>query len=181
MAVKILAVDDSATMRTILQMTFAGEDAEVVSVGSADDAMARLGEVAPDVMLVDGALASVDGYELTKRAKGASGDLAVVLLSSQHHPFDEARGSDAGVDAHLDKPFDTQRLIDLVGSTLKGARKAPVGAAASPPAAPPAPAGGEIPGVRPAPRSLKRTMAFGAPVGIKPPSVAPGAPAQPPA
>ena len=57
MPTKILVVDDSATMRRVLQMTFAGEDAQVVAVDSGDAGVAKAGEIAPDVVFADASMA----------------------------------------------------------------------------------------------------------------------------
>src|SRR5262245_10340779 len=61
---KILVVDDSATMRRVLQMTFAGEDAQVIAVESGDAGAAKAGEMVPDVVFADASMQGVDGYEL---------------------------------------------------------------------------------------------------------------------
>ena len=70
---KILVADDSATMRRVLEMTFAGEDASVVSVDSGDAALNKLGDFGPDIVFVDAALAGADGYEVTRRIKAQQG------------------------------------------------------------------------------------------------------------
>ena len=51
MPLTILVADDSASMRSILEMTFAGEDARVVTVGSGDQAVAKAREIRPDIVL----------------------------------------------------------------------------------------------------------------------------------
>ena len=177
MAVKILAVDDSATMRQILELTFAGEDAEVTTVSSGQQAVDAARQMNPDVVLADASMAGMDGYAVAQAIK-ADGGAAVVILSSQHTPYDEAKGKSSGVDDHVAKPFDSQIIIDKV-KALASNRPATVASkppqtsqgtgpstGQSPPSAPtPArpPAGGRV---------SKRTMAFG---------TSPVAPPQPPA
>ena len=67
MPTKILIADDSATMRTVMEMTFAGEDAQVVSVGTGDACVTKAAEVQPDVIFADASLEGVDAYEIAKR------------------------------------------------------------------------------------------------------------------
>jgi hypothetical protein len=85
----------------------------------------------------------------------------VILLASQKHPYDEAKGKAAGVDDHVVKPFDTQQLIDKLKRVLAQPRAAASkGAAAAAPivsAAPAAPPPAVAPQVRPAPN---KTIAF---------------------
>jgi CheY-like chemotaxis protein len=109
----LLAVDDSATMRKVLEITFAGDDFRVVAVDGASSALGRMGEE-PAVAVIDSALGGDDGYALAKEMRSRNGRLAVVLLTSRYNPYDPNRGRDAGVDDFIDKPFDTQMLIDKV-------------------------------------------------------------------
>jgi CheY-like chemotaxis protein len=148
---KILVADDSVTMRRVLEMTFAGEDARVVTVDSAEAALNKVAELSPDVVLADVSMPGVDGYELCRKLKSnaASAKTAVIVLASQHHPYDDAKGRAAGVDDHVSKPFDTQAMIERVHQVLARPRVSPAGAPAEapkaaaapkPPAPPPAPA-----------------------------------------
>ena len=134
MSVKILVADDSVTMRKILEMTFAGEDAEVVTVGTGRDAVERAQDLRPDVVLADISMDGMDGYGVAQaiKAQGALAQTAVVVMASQHHPYDAERGRGAGVDDHVSKPFDSQALLDKIGQVLSRPRAAPTAAAAQP-------------------------------------------------
>ena len=118
----LLAVDDSKTMRKVLEITFAGEDFRTVLCESADEALRKLGEN-PQVALVDAGLDNAGGYELCQKIKAASPNVAVVMLSSKQQPYDRARGSAVGADDFVDKPFDTQQLLEKV-TTIALARPA---------------------------------------------------------
>jgi CheY-like chemotaxis protein len=139
---KILVADDSATMRRVLEMTFAGEDATVTAVETADAALAKAAEFAPDLIFADASMPGVDGYELAKRIKAdpKTAKIAVVVMASQQAPYDDAKGRGAGVDDHISKPFDTQSVIDRVGQVLAKTRTSPAAPEAKPaPAARPVP------------------------------------------
>lgn len=149
MALKILAVDDSATMRTIMKMTFAGEDAEVLTVTNGDDAVAKAKAAVPDLVFADVSMNGVDGYEVARaiRADASLAKTAVIVMASQHHPYDDAKGKACGVDDHILKPFDSKVVIEKANA-VAAARKnsapaagpAVVAAAPAPVAAAPAPA-----------------------------------------
>jgi CheY-like chemotaxis protein len=127
----LLAVDDSKTMRRVLEITFAGEDFRTVLCESADEALGKLGEN-PQVALVDAGLDNAAGYELCQKIKAASPNIAVVMLSSKQQPYDRARGSAVGADDFVDKPFDTQQLLEKVTTIARRAASAPVMAAVAP-------------------------------------------------
>jgi CheY-like chemotaxis protein len=127
----LLAVDDSKTMRKVLEITFAGEDFRTVLCESADEALRKLGEN-PQVALVDAGLDNAGGYELCQKIKAASPNVAVVMLSSKQQPYDRARGSAVGADDFVDKPFDTQQLLEKVTTIARRAASAPVMTAVAP-------------------------------------------------
>jgi CheY-like chemotaxis protein len=128
----LLAVDDSNTMRKVMEITFAGEDFRTVLAANSNQAMEQLQQSGATVALVDSALEGNTGYDLCQRIKGASPQTRVLLLSSKQNPFDPGRGAASGADDHMDKPFDTQTLIDRVRALVSGgsARAAQVPVAA---------------------------------------------------
>ena len=111
MAKTLLAVDDSVTMRKVLEITFSGEDFRVITAENAQGALGMLGEN-PGVFVVDTVLGGEDGYALAKELRRRSPGAAIIMLASRYAPYDQARGRDAGADDWADKPFDTQQLID---------------------------------------------------------------------
>ena len=132
MTTTLLAVDDSKTMRKVLEITFAGEDFRTVLCESADEALRKLGEN-PQVALVDAGLENAAGYELCQKIKAASPNTAVVMLSSKQQPYDRARGTAVGADDFVDKPFDTQQLLEKVTTIARRAASAPMMSAAPAP------------------------------------------------
>lgn len=131
MTTTLLAVDDSKTMRKVLEITFAGEDFRTVLCESADEALGKLGEN-PQVALVDAGLDNAGGYDLCQKIKAASPNVAVVMLSSKQQPYDRARGTAVGADDFVDKPFDTQQLLEKVTTIARRAASAPVMTAVAP-------------------------------------------------
>jgi CheY-like chemotaxis protein len=130
----LLAVDDSATMRKVLEITFSGDDFRVTSAEGASGAIARMGED-PAAAVIDISLGSDDGYALAKELRSRNARLAIILLASRYSPYDATRGRDAGVDDFIDKPFDTQSLIDKVKKALVAREAAKPAAAAAAPSA----------------------------------------------
>jgi CheY-like chemotaxis protein len=190
---KILAVDDSATMRRIYEMTFAGQSGyEVVTANGGEQALRSAGGI--DLVLVDASM-SPSGYDVARSLRDGGFVAPILILASQHAPYDVERARAAGIDDHLLKPFDTQSLLDKSrdilqrgrsdGARSDGARGASPVAAAAPSASrtavptptilTPAVAVPSVPASSPAPARAsfaKPTAAYGAPPA-KAPAVVP--------
>jgi CheY-like chemotaxis protein len=137
----LLAVDDSATMRKVLEITFSGEDFNVVTASGKDSALAQLGtEPGPQVIVVDTVLGSEDGYAVAKEIRARDSKAVIILMASRYAPYDAAKGKDAGADDFMDKPFDTQQAIDKVKRAIVTREAAPSASATPSAAATPAPA-----------------------------------------
>jgi CheY-like chemotaxis protein len=170
-----------------MEMTFAGEDAQIVTVDNGEAAVSKAHEFAPDVVFADASMSGVDGYEVARRIKanGALAKTAVILMASQHNPYDDGKGRGAGVDDHVSKPFDTQSVIDRVAQVLARPRNVPAGASAAAPAAA-APAKPAAPPPAPVANANAQSTAGRTPLagrtmmGVQPPIQPPPAPARPP-
>jgi len=131
----LLAVDDSATMRKVLEITFVGEDFTVHASADRGGLLAKLGEN-PSAVVIDTTLEGDDGYAICKEVRSKLPRAAIVLMASRYTPYDQGRGREAGADDYVDKPFDTQQLIDKVKKAI-GVRESSAGPAVA--AAPPPP------------------------------------------
>lgn len=121
----LLAVDDSKTMRKVLEITFAGEAFDTRIAATTHEAFTQLAEQNISVALVDITLGEQSGYDVCKRIKAEFPAVQVLLLSSKQNPYDAAQGVSSGADDHLDKPFDTQVLIDKVRALVSRAEAQP--------------------------------------------------------
>ncbi len=132
----LLAVDDSTTMRKVLEITFSGEDFQVSGAADRAGCMAKLGEH-PSVVVIDTSLEGDDGYAICREVRGKVPRAVIVMMASRYNPYDAAKGKDAGADDYVDKPFDTQQMIDKVKKLLAAKESAPEAAAPPIAAAPP--------------------------------------------
>ncbi len=190
----LLAVDDSATMRKVLEITFSGEDFTVITADSSQAALGKLGDK-PAAVVIDTVLGSDDGYALAKEIRKKEPTAAIVLLASRYAPYDAAKGKESGADDFMDKPFDTQQLIDKVRKVVLAKEGAAVAAAPAPkvvPAAAAPAAAAKSPAPAPVAAAAKvaarsQTLVFGdtpplvQPAAAKPAAAAAESPrAQPP-
>ena len=120
---KLLLADDSPTIQKVVELTFADEGVTVVSVGSGAEALAKLTEDKPDVVLADVFMPLPNGYEICQHIKQNAElkHIPVMLLVGSFEPFDEAEARRVGADDTLTKPFQSiRRLIDRVGGLVSG-------------------------------------------------------------
>ena len=156
MTATLLAIDDSKTMRKVLEITFAGENYRTVLSDSASDALTKLRSERPALVLVDAILGDSNGYELCQRIKSEAPSVGVIILSSKQHPYDRTRGTASGADDFIDKPFDTQALIDKVAGLVQRMTDVAARPAPAPVARPIAAPAASVPSQRPV-----TTMSFG--------------------
>jgi len=157
-----------------LEITFAGEQFKTLLAASADEALQLLRAETPNVALVDASLGAVSGYDLCQQIKAQAPTTAVLVLSSKQQPYDRGRGAAVGADDFMDKPFDTQQLIDKVKGLVKNAAAGAVATTAAAPhrqAPPPVQAPARVQPVEP-PRTP--ALAYGTP-GSAPPQKPPAA------
>lgn len=113
MTTTLLAIDDSKTMRKVLEITFSGDTYQVLVADSAQQALEKLRADKPTLALIDANLGSAGGgYDLCQQIKREAPGVGVLILSSKQQPYDKARGASVGADEFMDKPFDTQQILD---------------------------------------------------------------------
>jgi len=125
----ILLVDDSPTIRKIVELTFSDSGIRVESVDDPASALERLDRIRADLLLADVALSGPNGYELCRAVKNSDRPVPVLLLAGTFEPIDARLADEAGADGHLTKPFESSHLLRRVETLLEP----------PPPAAPPDP------------------------------------------
>lgn len=149
MSKKLLLADDSITIQKVIQITFAHEDYELTITDNGDAAFAKAQEIKPDLVMADVYMPGKNGYELATAIKHdpALQSVPVLLLAGSFEPFDEDKARSCQADAWIEKPFESQNLIDKVAELLS----------AAPAAAAPAPAVEPEPVVEAAPEMIAET------------------------
>jgi CheY-like chemotaxis protein/molybdopterin-biosynthesis enzyme MoeA-like protein len=118
---KLLLADDSITIQKVVELTFADEGVGVVCVNNGREAIERLEELMPDVVLADVFMPQASGYEVCEYIKQNDKlkHIPVMLLVGSFEPFDEEEARRVGADETLTKPFQSiRRLIDKVGQLV---------------------------------------------------------------
>ena len=112
----ILIVDDSASVRKLVELTLRREGYSLISVDSGIGALAALAETEPDLVLLDVMLVAIDGFQICRviRQHPRLRHLPIIILSGRETDDDREAGARAGVNAYLTKPFKPQELIAIV-------------------------------------------------------------------
>lgn len=112
----ILAVDDSLTVRKIVSITLERLGYRVLTAADGMQALARLSEETPDLVLLDITMPRMDGYQVCKVIKQAplTKSIPVVMLSGKDGFFDKVKGRLAGATDYITKPFREATLAEVV-------------------------------------------------------------------
>jgi DNA-binding response OmpR family regulator len=116
----ILIVDDSASVRKLVELTLRRSGYSVISAVSGVSALATLAETRPDLILLDVMLVSLDGFQLCRAIRNHPdfAEIPIIILSGRESETDRQAGLSAGVDAYLTKPFKPNQLTSIVRQLL---------------------------------------------------------------
>jgi CheY-like chemotaxis protein len=117
---KLLLADDSITIQKVVNLTFADEGFDVITVNNGDDALRQISEQRPDIILADVNIPGPNGYEICEMIRHTDEvkDLPVVLLVGSYEPFDPDRAQHVGANDFLTKPFSSIRQLVATVSNL---------------------------------------------------------------
>jgi twitching motility two-component system response regulator PilG len=118
----ILVVDDSPTVRKLIAGKLEKCGHEVICANDGVEAMERLENFVPDLILLDITMPRMDGYQVCKqiRSNNATKDVTVVMISGKDGFFDKVRGRMAGTTGYITKPFGPETLMKAVEMYLSG-------------------------------------------------------------
>lgn len=113
MSLKILAIDDSRTMRNLLRATLcpAGFDVDIAEDG--EDGLKRFDETDPDVVITDINMPRLDGFGFIEAARKRKRDrvVPILVLSTESGDHMKARARESGASGWIVKPFDEDKLL----------------------------------------------------------------------
>jgi twitching motility two-component system response regulator PilG len=116
----VLVVDDSPTVRKIVQMTLQREHIRVITASDGLSALTSVADEVPAVILLDIQLPRMDGYQICQiiRKTLQFRQIPIIMLSGKDGLFDKMRGRLAGSTEYLTKPFDSVELVQTVKKHL---------------------------------------------------------------
>jgi DNA-binding NarL/FixJ family response regulator len=120
MAKQLLVVDDDPSLLLAVSDTLRAEGYEVVTARRGAEAMVRVAESLPDLIISDIRMPGMDGYALARNLRSAPRTrlVPIVFLTAKDETADRFAGFRTGVDAYLTKPFEPEELAAVVKSIL---------------------------------------------------------------
>jgi adenylate cyclase len=118
---RILVVDDNPTNREVLQVRLNSQGYEVITAVDGEDALAKVRESEPDLVLLDIMMPKLDGISVVKQLKQDSRlrFIPIILVTAKADTRDLVIGLEAGGDDYLSKPFEHAALLARVRSMLR--------------------------------------------------------------
>ena len=114
--VKVLVIDDSKTIRRSAENLLPSEGCDVITATGGFDALAKIANARPEIILVDIMMPRLDGYQTCALIKNSCEfkTTPVVMLSSKDGLFDKAKGRIVGSDEYITKPFSREDLLGTI-------------------------------------------------------------------
>lgn len=120
----ILIVDDEQRMINFMRMNLELEGARVISANNGRDALEKIRDDMPDVVLLDVMMPGLDGFETLRRLREAS-QVPVLMITAKDAEDDRIRGLELGADDYIGKPFSHRELASRIRAVLRRHYSAP--------------------------------------------------------
>ena len=116
MSKRVMTVDDSATVRKVLQMTLEEAGYDVVEAVDGVDALKKLSSESVDMLVTDLNMPNIDGINLIQEVRQKPGNrfMPIIMLTSEAQPEKKSAGKAAGASGWITKPFNPAQLLAVV-------------------------------------------------------------------
>ncbi|MBB3868479.1 two-component system response regulator VicR [Parageobacillus toebii NBRC 107807] len=115
---RILVVDDEKPIADILQFNLQKEGYEVICAYDGEEALQKVEEIMPDLILLDIMLPQKDGMEVCREVRKKY-DMPIIMLTAKDSEIDKVLGLELGADDYVTKPFSTRELLARVRANLR--------------------------------------------------------------
>lgn len=117
----VLVVEDEPALATMLRYNLERQGFRVDEAADGQEALLRIAEERPDLVLLDWMLPSLSGLEVCRqlRRRPATRDLPIIMLTARSEDQDAVRALDTGADDHIGKPFAMEALLARIRALLR--------------------------------------------------------------
>ncbi len=115
---KILVVDDEKPISDIVKFNLTKEGYEVYTAFDGEEALERVEEVQPDLILLDLMLPKKDGLEVCREVRKTH-DMPIIMVTAKDQEIDKVLGLELGADDYVTKPFSNRELVARVKANLR--------------------------------------------------------------
>jgi len=119
----ILVVEDEAALMALLRYNLERQGFNVEEASDGQEALLRIAEAKPDLVLLDWMLPAMSGIEVCRqiRRRPATRDLPVIMVTARTEDQDAVRALDTGADDYIAKPFAVEALMARIRALLRRA------------------------------------------------------------
>lgn len=114
----IIIIDDDPNISELMSLYLEKEGYQTTEFLSGVDALPKINELQPDLILLDVMLPQMDGYEVLGEIRKHS-KVPVIMVTAKGDTFDKVLGLELGADDYLVKPFDTKELLARVKAVIR--------------------------------------------------------------
>jgi two-component system response regulator MtrA len=118
MSARILVVDDDVALAEMIGIVLRGEGYIPIQAFDGAEALAKLEEAKPDLILLDVMLPGLDGIEVCSKIRETSG-VPIIMLTAKGDTTDVVRGLESGADDYVVKPFNPKELVARIRTRLR--------------------------------------------------------------
>ena len=115
---RILVVDDEERMIRFIRMNLEHDGFQVAEALSGKQAIQKIRDVTPDLILLDVMMPDVDGFDVLETVREFS-NVPVIMLTAKGEEDDRVRGLEHGADDYITKPFSPRELVSRVKAVLR--------------------------------------------------------------
>jgi two-component system OmpR family response regulator len=120
-AARVLVVDDEPNIVDVIAMALRYEGFEVDAAGTGAEALAKVRDTRPHVLLLDVMLPDMEGFEVARRLGAERARVPIIFLTARDATEDRVRGLTVGGDDYVTKPFSLEELVARVRALLRRA------------------------------------------------------------
>jgi two-component system, OmpR family, phosphate regulon response regulator PhoB len=123
----VLVVEDEAAIATMLRYNLEKQGYRVAEASDGQEALTRIQEQPPDIVLLDWMLPLMSGIEVCRqiRRKPSTRDLPVIMVTARTEDQDAVRGLNTGADDYITKPFTIESLLARMRALLRRSNAVP--------------------------------------------------------
>lgn len=119
---RILLVDDDADITADISAILKRAGFDVAAAGDGEEALRRVADFAPDLMVLDVKMPILDGREVCRRLREARNWTPIIMLTQYGDPIDKVMSLEEGADDYINKPYDAFELIARIKAVLRRVR-----------------------------------------------------------
>jgi len=119
--ISVLVVDDETAIQEVIRFALGKSGFSVQCASSGEEALAKINDNKPEILLLDWMMPNMSGPELTRRLRkdSVNSDIPIIMLTARVSENDKVAGLNAGADDYIVKPFSPRELVARINAVLR--------------------------------------------------------------